>query len=283
MNESLKIGHICTCCLLGLEYFSRTMKKSAIPGRLRLLFFLILTVLAGCQKSDEIVPSILSITINSESTEHPHTIAGQSFSIEISLEDNSDLGQVKVSMVALDGHIDPEEVVPLMFCPNIGEWPFLKILNLDGTNQDVVLDILCPDSIQGVWEVEVEVIDKAGNISSKSFPLHVQNDFLPYIGVNTLNAVPDENSVVHFNTGETLEVTGEALDQDGDILSSVFCKLERNSVLVWEQTWSPEFWSFDLSQIVIPAFTESGEYVFTIFITDNEDQQYWKTLNIQVE
>lgn len=56
-----------------------------------------------------------------------------------------------------------------------------------------------------------------------------------------------------------LNLTGEALDQDGDILSSVFCKLERNSVLVWEQTWSPEFWSFDLSQIVIPAFTESGD------------------------
>lgn len=82
-------------------------------------------------------------------------------------------------MVALDGHIDPEEVEPLMFCPNIGEWPFLKILNLDGTNQDVVLDILCPDSIQGVWEVEVEVIDKAGTSVQNLFPYMCRMTFYP--------------------------------------------------------------------------------------------------------
>ena len=140
-----------------------------------------------------------------------------------------------------------------------------------------------PQVLRHFRAVEIEVADKGGNTSSTAFPIHVQNDFLPYIGINALNTELDENSVAHFNIGQSLVVSGETLDQDGDILSSVHCFLEKGSNIVWEQTWTPSAWSFDLEGVLVPSFVETGNYLFTIHVTDNEGQVYWKTLDISVE
>ncbi len=244
---------------------------------------LLVLISSGCQKADEINPTISSILVNGETTEHPHAIAGQEVIISVVLEDNEDLGQVKLTFSGLEGHHDPDEEIALMQCPNVGEWPVLKITNLSGKRQEVLFELLCPDTIQGVWDVEIEVSDKGGNTSSTAFPIHVQNDFLPYIGINTLNAELDENSVAHFNVGQSLVISGETLDQDGDILTSVYCFLEKGSDIIWEQTWTPLVWTFDLSEVVVPSFAETGMYLFTIRVTDNEGQVYWKTLDISVE
>jgi hypothetical protein len=259
------------------------MKNKSIRTSLFACLSLLILVSSGCQKADEINPTITSILVNGESTDHPHATAGQAVVVSVVLEDNEDLGQVKLTMSGLDGHHDPDEEIALMQCPNVGEWPVLKITNLSGKRQEVLFELLCPDTIQGVWDVEIEVVDKSGNTHATAFPIHVQNDFLPYIGINTLNTALDENSVAHFVVGQSLVVTGEVLDQDGDVLSSVHCLLENNSGIVWEQMWTPSVWTFDLTEVVVPSFLETGTYIFTIHVTDNEGQVYWKTLDISVE
>jgi len=259
-----------------------TSKGIKISGLFLLLPLSILFV--SCAKEDSVKPTIVSVKVNGEFFEHPHALAGSPIVFEIMLSDDTELGQCKLLLSPLEGHVHTleGEEPSLLDCPNVGEWEALRIQNLSGTNGEMIVELQCPDTVQGTWQFLVEVTDKSGNVSSTSLPLHVHNDFLPYIGVNTINAIPDEEGVVTFALSETLQFTGEAIDAEGAPLSAVYCSIKKSDEVLWEQSWSPGSWSFDLSQIEVPPFFETGAMEFKIHVTDSQQRVYWKTLDIIV-
>ncbi|MEY3399341.1 MAG: hypothetical protein RL220_1935, partial [Bacteroidota bacterium] len=172
-------------------------------------------VLQSCSVQDDEAPVITAVIVNGITEDHPHAVAGSSVTFEIQATDDSDLGQVKLTLSPADHeHADDTDEPALLQCPVVGDWEILKIENLDGTDDRMIYTVVVPDSLQGVWEMGIEVADKAGNLSGVDYPLHIQNDFMPFIGADQVIPAPNEDGMVILSPGETFIIDGDVVDSD---------------------------------------------------------------------
>lgn len=112
-------------------------------------------------------PVINSVMVNSVQQETHELTAGNSFVVQVGLTDNEDLSQLKINVHSADdghGHVDLPGYEGL---ENVGLWSYSRVFNLSGTASSPTSTIAIPDTITGVWHIEIMAIDKAGNESDE--------------------------------------------------------------------------------------------------------------------
>ena len=112
-------------------------------------------------------PVINNVMVNSVQQETHELTAGNSFVVQVGLTDNEDLSQLKMNVHSADdghGHVDLPGYEGL---ENVGLWSYSRVFNLSGTTSSPTSTIAIPDTITGVWHVEIMAIDKAGNESDE--------------------------------------------------------------------------------------------------------------------
>ena len=112
-------------------------------------------------------PVINNVMVNSVQQETHELTAGNSFVVQVGLTDNEDLSQLKMNVHSADdghGHVDLPGYEGL---ENVGLWSYSRVFNLSGTTSSPTSTIAIPDTITGVWHLEIMAIDKAGNESDE--------------------------------------------------------------------------------------------------------------------
>ncbi len=112
-------------------------------------------------------PVINSVMVNSVQQETHELTAGNSFVVQVGLTDNEDLSQLKISVHSADdghGHVDLPGYEGL---ENVGLWSYSRVFDLSGTASSPTSTIAIPDTITGVWHLEIMALDKAGNESEE--------------------------------------------------------------------------------------------------------------------
>jgi len=112
-------------------------------------------------------PIIGSVTVNGISQETHQLAPADDMVVQVQVTDNTALGQLKVNIHSADdghGHVDLPGFVGLV---NTGIWTYSKVFDLSGTSAAPSTTLVVPDTISGVWHLEVMAIDKAGNESEE--------------------------------------------------------------------------------------------------------------------
>ncbi len=112
-------------------------------------------------------PVINSVMVNSVQQETHELTAGNSFVVQVGLTDNEDLSQLKISVHSADdghGHVDLPGYEGL---ENVGLWSYSRVFDLSGTASSPTSTIAIPDTITGVWHLEIMAIDQSGNESDE--------------------------------------------------------------------------------------------------------------------
>ena len=124
----------------------------------------------SCQPKEEVdteKPLITGVWVNAVQQETHELSPGGAFVVQVALTDNNTLNQLKLNVHAADdghGHValpGYEGVV------NEGVWAYSRIFDLTGTTASPTATIAIPDTISGIWHLEVMAIDQSGNESDE--------------------------------------------------------------------------------------------------------------------
>lgn len=171
------------------------------------LFILAMIVFIGCRDDKQVdvqSPVIQSISVNGTQGEEIEVSAFSEIDVDIVVTDNTDLNQLRVSIVA-DSETRPT--------PNTGDWAELEIINISGTSSNQSIMFTVPDSVSGHWKLKVDCTDDLGNLITSSTEITVVNPNAPVVTGSTIPAVNGEG-VVQIAAGTNLSVSGVAVDTD---------------------------------------------------------------------
>ncbi|MEY2764163.1 MAG: hypothetical protein RLZZ205_587 [Bacteroidota bacterium] len=124
----------------------------------------------GCQPKEEqdtTRPIIGNVTLNDLAQETHELSPGQSFVVTMPVTDDEQLSQLKIGVHSADdghGHVDLPGYEGL---ENAGTWSYTRIFDLSGTMASPTATIAVPDTISGIWHLEIMAIDQSGNESEE--------------------------------------------------------------------------------------------------------------------
>ena len=237
------------------------------------LFFVCCTswILAACSKPDEQSPVFQSVLLNGAVMEFHHAIAGQQNTLTVHTADDLALKQLKMEVSTVTGihaHETTAGELPHPFMIyNQGIWDTLSIGKLSGKESTTEFSLMIPDSVSGGWDLELTILDDEGNLTSADYTLLIQNDNIPAISVGDVIPAPIDDGQFAISVGDDLTFSGYVFDPDS--LEMVRVEMYNSQELVFEQEWTTiQNWSFDLSQVLLPAFSAAGNYVLHIYVSD---------------
>jgi len=108
-----------------------------------------------------------------------------------------------------------------------GSWSFDETTPVSGTSYSNSYQLDVPDSIGGVWHVEVTAKDEVGYSVSKVISLNVVNNNLPTISLVSSSPEISNDGYMYATVGNTVNVIATA--HDADNLSSVYVRLVDHS------------------------------------------------------
>lgn len=239
-----------------------------------LLFTVIAVVFASCKNPDELLPTIKSIKINGENDSHMIVIAGEQMVIDVEVEDNKNLKQIMLQLKAISGlhshQISESEPTPFLRSLSFGSLDTTFIRTINGSQWTENFSLILPDSISGGCNMNIGVLDDNGNYYTKNYTLHVHNNEVPVVILNSVMPMPDLNGVVQLVNANQLpqfQMSGHLVDHTGLDLLTVRLY---NSTASWQQAW--EFqdgeWSFELENIVINDTLPMGTYTLELKTND---------------
>jgi hypothetical protein len=238
-----------------------------LPGVLAVCSTLLFS---ACEKHrDSLPPQITGLS--TEQAEHGDglfALAGTTAYIKVTAVDDHGLDEMQCRLNALEGlHAHSMNVLQAFRSPNIGTWSSSRALGLEGVEITETVKFSVPATISGVWDLEVAVLDSDGNITYRHAPLFIGNDSIPAILPSATTPAANADGIIELVAGGTLVLEGNILD--ADYLQTVTARLYAGDQLAWSQEWTPDnVWMFDLSQIVLPPFTASGNYLLILEATD---------------
>jgi hypothetical protein len=112
-------------------------------------------------------PVIGGVWVNAVQQETHELSKGGAFVVQVALTDNNVLNQLKLNIHSADdghGHVDLPGYEGLV---NEGVWTYSRIFDLTGTTASPTATIAIPDTISGIWHLEVMAIDQSGNESDE--------------------------------------------------------------------------------------------------------------------
>ncbi len=257
--------------------------------KLSLLYLWIIcaAIILGSCKKDKIslAPTISSIYTPSEHGVGYYALAAKTNRIYVAVSDDVELKNIEVRLKTPAGFhshvVHGGELISAFKAPNIGVWDATKSMSLSGTDSVVIFKFNAPADISGSWDLNVALLDSDGNITYREESVVVQNDSLP--AILPVASIPAANSsgIVALKTGETFTFEGNIADVN--YLQTVGATLYLGDNIAWHQEWTFDHeWIFELSDIVLPTFTQAGQYTLIINATDKNDWLNWLQADIIV-
>lgn len=244
----------------------------------------------ACKREDLTQPTIDYLHINSEQ-ENYSLQAGQMNLVELGFSDNTELSQYKFQLISPakgsyytynDGLSAEPTLAELTFQSyNHVKWDSTIVLVLSGSENNQIIDLAVPDSISGVWQTQVGVLDQGGNLTQKNYNVNIVNTALPQIqGVGT-TPVADSLGSVRIMVNQTLQLQGSI--SDSDLLKNINVTLEKGGdtlqTIILENINAA---SFDMAQLAIDPIIETGSYFLYIRVEDMMGWQNRKRVRIIV-
>ena len=133
---------------------------------------LLLSVLFGVtsclKKDDSEAPLIASFYLNGLTSTVDTVQAGDTLLVIWSLTDNESLKQAVLNVhPADDGHGHETLAGDTVQVPNSGIWTFSKTFDCTGRYTLLSHTLYVPDTIQGLWHVEIQAVDEKGNAAEE--------------------------------------------------------------------------------------------------------------------
>ena len=221
----------------------------------------------SCSIPDNSAPVVEYFKVNGSTDSPSLCSAGSMNEFEIKTGDDKSLSQVKISVKSSSVYSSPEGDAALFTYPSIGAWDEWGIINISGNESDDKISFYAPDSLSGRCLIDVAVVDKNGNLTSKQYKAYVQNLLLPELNISGTTPAANEEGKLIIALNESLSIIGSAEDTDG--LSDVSVTIKMGSSIIYEDTQMlGGTTSFGLDQLVFPAFTEAGNYSIEIYAND---------------
>ncbi len=245
-----------------------------------MLFFM------SCKNPDENVPLINHVYLNSIPDAYLHGIAGMINIAEVKVSDDKQLSQLRIKLITTSG-IHQHELVAgepahAFVEYNQGVWDTVSIVNIGGNEITENFNLNIPDTINGGWNMEIAVLDNNGNLKTETRQVHIQNDHLPAIAVGDIVPIPQQDGLILLSVGDSILLSGFVIDPDS--LEFVSAEILKGSVTTWSQNYTNiNNWTFNLQQIVAPALTTTGSYIFNITAKDINGWQQTVRALVKVE
>lgn len=196
--------------------------------KIKLAGFAILLFAFSCREKNQIdvkPPTVESLTINGDAENHQTVNAGSVLEIDYAIKDNSGLESCLFSIhPANDGHTHTgngstggEQRL------TSGNWSFQETNSASGTSYSNQHTLQVPDSIGGVWHVEVTAKDDIGYKTSKVVSLNVANSHLPSISIVTCSPEISNDGFIYAAAGSSVSIV--AMAHDTDNLNAVYIRL----------------------------------------------------------
>ena len=138
--------------------------------KINLLFAMGLIVLAAsCLKVDDNqAPLIASFNLNGLNSSVDTVQAGDTLVLVWALTDNKGLRQSVLNVhPADDGHGHESLPGDTAQVANTGVWTFSKTFDISGLSTLLSQTLYVPDTIQGLWHVEIQAVDEKGNAAEE--------------------------------------------------------------------------------------------------------------------
>lgn len=223
-------------------------------------------------------PTIVEIFTPSEHGVGYQALAGAVNRFYITAADDKVLKGVKIALSRSEDFqfhdIHAGSSRPAFKSPNIGVWNSEQMVAVESDDTTVIFKLSAPNYISGEWNLDVSVLDDEGNISFRHELVSIINDSIPAIMPVSTSHVANDDGVIALNVHDVFLVEGNILD--ADYLQSVEAIIYHNGEVTWQDEWIPEnTWMFDMTQIIIPPFNESGKYELQIRATDLNGWSNW--------
>lgn len=245
-----------------------------------MLFFM------SCKNPDENAPLIHHVYLNSIPDAYLHGIAGMINIAEVKVSDDKQLSQLRIKLITTNGihqhELESGEAAHAFLEYNQGVWDTLSIVNIGGNGFTESFNLNIPDTISGGWNMEIAVLDNNGNLKTETRQVHIQNDHLPAISVGDIVPIPQQDGLILMSVGDSILLSGFVIDPDS--LEFVSAEILKGSVSIWSQNYiNIHNWTFNLQQIMSPALTTTGSYVFNITARDINGWQQTVRALVKVE
>ena len=134
---------------------------------------------------------------------------------------------------------------------------------IEGVNVEDTLILSYPDSVRGIWDLVISVVDEAGNTADDELILiHIENDIIPLF---TLETDVDE---VHWHGGDVHTIAGAVMDADGVSTAELHIVREADESVVWSYDIEPNGADSTGFSVEITVPSEEGEYHFEMEAVD---------------
>lgn len=234
--------------------------------------FIAVSILSCSKDKDEMAPIVTRVTTGGmQHGVELHALAGAINYFDIEANDNESLKLVRCRIYS-SGNFHTHTMIegatnPAFQAPNTGTWEVEKSVDIAGTTMNEVIKFSAPEDLSGRWEIEIGVMDQAGNIGYYTNGVVVENDSMPAIFPTASIPEPRADGVIVMNQGEQLQVFGNIVD--GNYIQEVKLTISREGNPISQQIINPvNTWLFDLSQLVIFAPAEAGKYQLRIEARD---------------
>lgn len=192
----------------------------------------LLLIVLSCREKAQVdvkAPTIESLTINGDAENEQSVNASETISIDYSVKDNAGLENSSFSIhPANNGHAHTGTgSLGGEYHLTSGSWSFSETTPVSGTSYSNSYEIEVPDSIGGVWHVEVTAKDEVGYSVSKVISMNVVNNNLPTISLVSSTPEIGSDGYMHALVGNSVNIVATAHDPDN--LSSVYVRLVDHS------------------------------------------------------
>jgi hypothetical protein len=226
-------------------------------------------------------PILQSVLVNNVQQETHELQAGSNFVVQVNVSDNADLSQLKINVhSADDGH--GHGVLPgYEGMVNQGVWSYNRVFELSGSSAEPSATIAIPDSISGVWHLEIMAIDKSGNEAIEQvYNIVVLNANTPDLDYEVIDA-QISGDAYSIATGELFKFSASVFDED--LVSELHISISsEEGVLYWENEWtSINQASFSTGNLEV-LMNNAGLFDVHIHATDSQGFQSERVFELEV-
>jgi len=185
-------------------------------------------VVFSCRDKSQVdvkTPTIDNLTINGMSDNAISIVAGSEITVAYAIKDNIDLASCTFSLhPANDGHTHTGE--GSQGGENhltSGNWSDQESTPVSGTAYNNQKSLQVPDSIAGIWHVEIIAKDESNYSASRAISLTVTNNNLPSITITSCSPEISSDGYIHGSSGTSINIL--AMANDPNNLAAVYIRL----------------------------------------------------------